>query len=79
MLYSIYISILDILLPDRGKKVRRKGTCEIANLTPHYAKPKNLLLKSRTRRISLVNIIPVADASPFPSGFHALEEVPEWF
>jgi len=34
MLYSIYISILDILLPDRGKKVRRKGTCEIANLTP---------------------------------------------
>ena len=34
MLYSIYISILDIILTDRGKKVRRKGIWEFVNLTP---------------------------------------------
>ena len=33
MLYSIHIYILAILLLDRGKKVRSKGTCEFANLT----------------------------------------------
>ena len=32
MLSSIYISILDIILLDRGKKVRRKGTWESVNL-----------------------------------------------
>ena len=79
MLYSIYISILDIILTDRGQKGPEKGNLRNCEFDTHYAKPKNLLLKSRTRRISLVNIIPVADASPFPSGFHALEEVPEWF
>ena len=34
MLYSIYISMLDIILTDRGKKVRRKGIWEFVNLTP---------------------------------------------
>ena len=34
MLYCIYISILDIILTDRGKKVRRKGIWEFVNLTP---------------------------------------------